>query len=142
MATELFMVRTALNALKPSDAASEESLALLPVGKALRVRVTLDRSGPHHRKFRALLSVLAKATDKDPDYLAALVKIGAGYVDPVVMADGRMAYIPQSTAFGKMSQIEFGVFYERALDFIVASVLPGVDMGELQAEVDNMIFGA
>ena len=142
MATELFMYRTVFDNLKPADAASEESLALLPVGKALRVRVTLDRSGPHHRKWRALLSVVAKATDKDPDYLAAMVKIGAGYVDPVVMADGRMAYIPQSTAFGKMDQTTFGTFYDKALDFIVASILPGVDLGDLQAEVDEMIHGA
>ncbi len=142
MATELFMYRTVFDTLKPADAASEESLALLPLNKSMRVRITMDRSGPHHRKWRALLSVVAKATDKDPDYLAAMVKIGAGYVDPVVMADGRMAYIPQSTAFGKMDQTTFSIFYDKALDFIVASILPGVDLGDLQTEVDAMIHGA
>lgn len=142
MATELFMYRTVFNKLEPSDAASEEALRALPMNKPFRVKITLDRSGPHHRQFRALLSVVAQATDKDPDHLLALIKIGTGYVDPVVMADGKLAYIPQSTAFNKMDQAAFKVFYDKALDFIVASVLPGVTLGDLKAEVDAMLYGA
>ncbi len=136
------MARTGLNVLKPADAASAETLSSLPSNKPFRVRVTLDRSGPHHRQFRALLSVVAQATDRAPDQLLAVIKIGTGYVDPVVMADGNMAYIPQSTAFDKMDQVKFKEFYDRALDFIVAHILPGVELGDLQAEVDSMIHGA
>lgn len=142
MATELFMTRTGLNVLKPADAASDDLLRGLPGNKPLRVKITLDRSGPHHRQFRALLSVVAQATDRAPDHLLAMIKIGTGYVEPVVMADGKLAYIPQSTAFDKMDQQQFKTFYDRALDFIVASILPGVELGDLQGEVDQMIFGA
>ena len=50
-----------------------------------------------------------------------------------------MIEIPLSISFAKMDQTEFESFYERAMDFLIAEVLPGIDSADLEREVQEII---
>jgi hypothetical protein len=138
MAETLFLRRGGLNALMPADSMSEEIMRSLPRSVTLKATLTQGRNVAHHRKFFALLKLVLDNQEyfQNIDELLYAIKLKLGYTIPIKLKD-TTGYMPKSISFAKMDQREFTEFYERALDFIQAEVIPGIDREELAAEMEG-----
>ena len=133
--------RKGLRGLEPVDSAAAESIATLPVGGMVMVEVTRARNIRHHRKWWALMSLIAdNLPGVSAETVCDMIKIGVGHVHAVKTKRG-MVSIPKSISFAAMDQAEFDRFYDHAVHYIASDVLPGVSSADLEREVLSMIGG-
>ncbi len=127
-------------ALRPANPDAETLMAKLAPDKLVMVDVVRSRNLYHHRLFFALMQLVyenqtAYATVDD---IVTAFKFAVGHTHKFNTKRG-MIEIPVSISFAKMDQTEFESFYERAMDFLIAEVLPGIDSADLEREVQDII---
>ena len=121
--------------LYPADDRAREALAGLPESAEVAVRLSTDRSLLQHNRFWALLDLVAKATEwETPEKLLVGLKMRLGYFDIMLMPNGKKVPVPHSIAFSAMSQADFQVFQDRAMNVLVTEVCPGLDVEQLAIE--------
>lgn len=102
------------SALVPATAYDAERCQQFKKGQTLKAdRLVKPRSNKLQGKYWACLAQFVAATGCVPtaDHLHNLLKMKNGYVTPAYMPDGKLFWIPDSTAFDKMDDGQF-------LDFI------------------------
>jgi|HubBroStandDraft_1064217.scaffolds.fasta_scaffold21533_5 hypothetical protein len=138
-------LRRSLSGFRPDDEESESALANMPVGELYRAEITKPRNPINHRRFFALLGLVYKNTDgryKSLDVLREIVTIGVGHCDTsVIKVNGETFthHTARSIAWSKMDETEFWPFWNRAVDYIIAEILPGVGKAELEREVFSIL---
>ena len=127
-------------ALRPANPDAEALLAKLKQDKLVMVEVKRSRNLFHHRKFFALMQLVyenqtAYATVDD---IVMAFKFAVSHTRKIKTGRG-VIEIPLSISFAAMDQTEFEAFYNRAMDFLVTEVLPGVNSADLEREVYDVI---
>lgn len=142
MATELWLIRR-MDTLVPANTQSLEDLRRLPADKWLLNELRMPRNVKHHRKFMAVLQAVYPHQDMWPTFnsfrKAFVAALGHGEV--VTAKDGRKFIDANSISFAAMDQTEFDQFYQRAIDFVLTKILPGVDSRDLEREVQDILEG-
>lgn len=140
-----FLADVKLGKLVPVDEQGRQRLKKLD-GKRVKVEAKVPRSGPHHRLFWALATTVWQTLPEnqqlrypDVESLVAALKIIAGHRQLIVFPDGSQGYIPKSISYDRMSQEEFAAFFEKCVDFICRTVLPGVARADLKREIEEMV---
>ena len=130
--------------IEPRSMAAALEIRRLPEGLPLRVTVSQRRNGRYHRLVFAMFSLVAEALSNGPAAKAKWdtedvlrnVKVALGYADLDAMTArqvaayglpaGTQAYVatPQSVAFDKMGEDEFGAFARAAADYIAGHLCP------------------
>lgn len=103
--------------LRPYAQHSPEMLAELPMGQVLTASPRKNRTPPRNAAYWAGLQQAVKATDAwpRPDHLHEDLKRLCGYVDLYINPlTGREEVRVQSTAFAKMSEAEFALYFRMA----------------------------
>jgi hypothetical protein len=118
-----------------------EAMERYAIGSTVEVSVRQRRSSPHHRLY---WSVLSKVVENCEDWSSAeqlhdAIKLQLGYTERMKTIDGRIAWCASSTAFGRMDQGEFRVFFDHAMGAISEFVLPGVDPVALVREAERNV---
>lgn len=135
----LMMVRrgTMLCPLSPMDS---EDVMRLPAGKPLKVKATQPRSLPQHRLYWALLRLVCDNLDQpvDDKSLHKWVKLRLGYSVAIPAKSGHV-YVDGSIAFDEMSQAEFRVYFDQAVDLIRREMIPGIGKAQLENEARAML---
>ena len=126
--------------LRPCDEVGERALKQIGQGTVVTCSVKQPRNVQHHRLFFALVSKVFENQEyfKSVEQLVAALKIAIGHVDVIQTKRGTFT-IPKSISFAKMDQAQFSEFYERAVDFVVSEVVPGLGRAELEAEIQELI---
>ena len=134
------LFKRTLTGLVPDNGPAREAMEAVRPGSVVRVRMVKPRSGPHHRKFWALMSAVADALGESvtAEKVAKVVKLRTGHVEVVKTAEGILEW-PASIAFDRMDQGEFSRFYERALVVICNDFLPGVAPGDLRSQIEELV---
>jgi hypothetical protein len=99
----------------------------------VRVEVKRPRSVQHNALYWSQLhEIVASGATKYPtaEHLHDAIKAEMGYVSPVYRLDGSVVFVPDSTAFEKMTQKDFNAFYERAIELIQTHL--GIDVSQLE----------
>lgn len=126
-----------------SSSADQETLDKLPANVDLRIDAKAPRDGGYHRFYWALLGKiqqnLPESVNLDLEALHSVVKMGAGCTYPVRLPDGTFYELPRSISFSKMDETEFREFMDRAIAFIVTSLIPGMDREVLELEVYDFL---
>lgn len=93
-----------------------------PNGERIKVSLHSGRSPSKLRFYWAFLGKVVKATDCAPsaETLHELVKLETGHTQPVKVK-GYTVLVPASIAFDRMSEDQFSVFLESAIQFIAAT---------------------
>ena len=135
MASEFLALRR-LNSLRPTDEAGEEILRRIPADAILSVRISRPRNPRHHAKFFAMLGLILKNQDhyKSIDELLDVCKLQIGHCKTIQTRRGPER-TPLSISFAAMDQTQFDGFYDRAVDWVLTDVIPGLRRAELDAEV-------
>ena len=125
--------------LMPADEQSYLAVEALKRDEEVQVCIVRERSNPQLRLFWAVLDHVAKSTAwQDPERLLVAVKLKLGRYDLMQLPNGKAVPVPRSIAFDKMSQEDFQVFMDRAIQVICEHVLGGnMDSEELINEVQG-----
>lgn len=113
-------------------------------GTFLRMEWARPRNGKHHRKFFALLTLVAENSETYNTTEKALVavKLCSGYADPFLdPVTGELTQIPQSIAYDKMEQDEFERFYSAAIDGVLQHILTYMDRATADRLIDMIVSG-
>lgn len=139
---------TGLRGATPDDHAAwtkfRRRLETMKPGTWLRIEATSPRNGKHHRKFMALLNLIAENSETYNTVEKALVavKLCVGHFEPAIHpATGELIQVPKSIAFESMGQDEFDVFYSAALDAVLQHILPQLDKEKAEHLMDMIIQG-
>lgn len=136
----IVMLRKHAGALKAADDASAETLAGIKMGEVVSCELKRPRNLQMLRLFWALMQKVAENQTHyaDAEQVCAAFKIATGHCDYVQTSHG-MVGVPKSISFAKMDQTEFREFFNKALDYLTAHVIPGLDRAQLEREVNDMI---
>lgn len=135
-----YVFRKHLRGLVPMNEQAEDALRKIKQDQDVFVKFRRPRNIFHHRKLFALLNLVCNNLDAPvtPEQLLTVIKIRTGHVDVIKTTKG-VIEIPKSISFAAMDQTAFEQFWDKAVDFIVVNVLPGVNRQELETEVLEMV---
>ncbi len=107
-------------ALVPVGPFDDEMLEQYPDGAIVEVTIKRRRSNPQNALYWATLAKVVAATDAYPsaEHLHEAIKMALGVTMPVKTFDGKLMYLPDSTAFGKMDAVQFKDFFDRAVELL------------------------
>ena len=129
-----------LSALRSADDDAETLIRSLREGEIVAADIKRPRNLAHHRKFWKLMQIVADNQEhyKDAEEVCTAFKFAVGHTQKLKTMRG-VVEIPLSISFARMDQTAFEAFYERALDFLVTEVIPGIAVKELEREIDDML---
>lgn len=114
---KLFMMRRGLR-LEPANLESQEALERIPERKMVEVEAVQRRNAAHNALYWSMLTRISGwlgQADVTPEVLHDFMKLEAGIFSQVQLPNGEIRKIPGSTAFGKMDQVAFSEYFERAV---------------------------
>lgn len=138
MATTIYMANH-LGALRPAQEQDAEVWGHLKIAEREVVKVQISR--PQNYKFRCkffvMLGIIFKNQEhyKSVDDLLDICKLGIGHVRVIQTSQG-VIRLPKSISYAKMTAPDFDDFYNRAVDWVLAEVIPGLQRQHLDAEVE------
>lgn len=137
--------------LQAIDDDGEEYLDKIKIGES----VLCDIKKPNNLKFHQKLIVLTKhafeawdppdqefrghIVQKNFDKFRKDITVAAGYFTPVVNLKGEVQAIPDSWAFGNMSQEKREKMYSAIIDVILQTVLAHYTRDDLDAVVEDIM---
>ena len=132
------LLRKTMRGFEPIDDLGREALSKIGVGDLVRAEIKRPRNTDHHRKFFAMLNLVYENQEhyKSPNDLLEVLKIRIGHCHTVQTKHGEVK-IPKSISFAAMDQTEFDQFYNRAVDWVLSEVIPGLQRGELDSEIEQ-----
>ena len=143
MAATLHMVKH-LGALRPAQDQDTEVFGHMKIadGEMVKVKISRPRNYRFHCKFFVMLSIIVSNQDhyKCIDDLLDVCKLRIGHVRTVETANG-IERFPASISFSSMDDTEFSEFYDRAINWMLAEVIPGLQRQHLDAEVEAELVG-
>jgi hypothetical protein len=89
-------------------------------GEGFQIAVTEERSGPFHRRHRAILETLFSSQERfrHIDKLHDWLKVGAGFVKWEAGKDNKPVAIPRSTGFAECSEDEIREAHKAMVDYL------------------------
>jgi len=119
-------------------------LQTLKPGSFLRMECVKPRNGQHHRKFFALLTLVAENSETYDTTKKALVavKLVTGHFDLMLNpVTGEVIQVVESIAFDAMDQDKFDVFYSAAIDGVLRHILPHIEKAQAERLIDMIVSG-
>lgn len=133
-----------LGALRPAQEQDVEVWSHMKIAEREVVKVQISR--PQNYKFRCkffvMLGIILKNQEsyKTVDDLLDVCKLGIGHVRTIQTPQG-IVRLPKSISYAKMKAPEFDAFYNRAVDWVLSNVIPGLQRQHLDAEVEAELLG-
>jgi len=125
----------------PADEGAHKYWARFAIGDQVMLDIRRPRSLPQHNLFWALAQI---AADNNPgclsgkDEAADCIKMACGLTKTTHIKYEGKWYVrkaPASIAFESMPQDEFNEFFEKAIAYVCAELVPGLDPETLEMEV-------
>lgn len=116
----------------------------LETGAHLKIEYARPRNPGHHRKFFALLQLIADNSEvyDTPEKALVALKLVTGYADPIIHpSTGEVQLIPRSISYEGMDQTEFDEFYNRAIDGVLQHILPDMPRQKFDRLLEIVISG-
>ena len=131
------LVAKHLSSLRPADAIAEAAIHGLKQGEIVTVELVRPRNIQHHRKFFAMLQTILENQEyyKSVEDLLDVCKLRIGHCRTITTARGDVK-IPKSISFASMDQVAFDAFYNRACEWVLSEVIPGLQRQHLDEEVE------
>ncbi|MBU6232518.1 DUF1367 family protein [Patescibacteria group bacterium] len=133
--------RRVANGFVPAMPSAEQMLSRVPMGAEVMISVSRPRNPGQHRKFFVLLHLIFQNQEEcqTETELRAKILVATGHCDTFPLNDGRIVAIPHSMSEESMPADDFEDFYEKAVEYIVNTIIPGLDKDLLEREVNDMI---
>lgn len=111
-------------------------MARVKFGDIVLLEARRPRNAAHHAKFFAMLGMILQNQEhyKDVEEILDVFKFAIGHTKKIKTARG-IIEVPLSISFAAMDQDQFNVFYDKAIDFMCAEVIPGLQKEDLRKEL-------
>ena len=139
MAT-IYLKKT-LGGFVPNDEEGREIAKGIKLDEVIKCEFTRPRNLRFHNLFFGLLGLVYENTDgqfKSVDHLLTVVKVGIGHCFWTILKDGTQIPHTLSISFARMDEDLFRAFFNKAVDYIIAAILP-VGKAQLESEVFSML---
>jgi hypothetical protein len=138
MSVRLLMRKTLGGSLQPIDDAGRELLSKIGASTILAVEWKRPRNVWFHRKLFAMLNIIFQNQShyKSVDDLLDVCKLRTGHIRRISTTRGDVL-IPKSISFAAMDEDSFSKFYDRAVDWMLTEVIPGLKRHDLDAAVED-----
>lgn len=114
----------------------------LAMGEMFQLDFSVPRNLAHHKKFFALVGLLAEMSDvyDNKDKALAAIKIAAGHCEfiPNPLSIELIA-LPKSISFAEMDQLAFDAFYENAVNGVLKFLLPTMNRVDFDAALEQVV---
>ena len=119
--------RKTLDGMSPADEESQEWFSKTKSGALVEMKCLRKRNLNHHRKFFQLLKVVTEHTEDfstiEQVRFALMAIMQRGTWVEVKRATNPL-FIPDSISFSNMSQHDFEVFYDDAINCMIKYIVP------------------
>ncbi len=139
---EFYLTKTDTMTFKASYDSDAEAVKHIPIGESVKAKFTKSRNIRHHRKFFAMLQMVVDNMPEtmpnqyqDIDLLLDEIKFQLGHFEMHHTLGGKDYYKVKSISFGKMDQVKFDEFYNRAVDVILKWFLKDLTKEQFEKEV-------
>lgn len=124
---------------QPADPEAHALFEAFKVGEVVRFKPAKMRNAKFHRKYWALINLCVKNTEGwTAESLSDYIKIKTGHFTPFVLpvAPDVIVRKPKSISFSAMDDIQFGLFFETAINAMIRWVVPHISAEELRNAVE------
>lgn len=123
----------------PLSEQDHEKLKRVKEGRIIEVDYKMPRNPLFHNKFMSMVRVVFDNQEQYEtiEQVLDVIKVGISHCDTMEWR-GSLIAIPRSISFGKMDELEFQSFYERAVTFALSRFLPTVERHELEQYVNEI----
>lgn len=139
---EFYLTKTDTMTFKASYDSDAEAVKHIPIGESVKAKFVKSRNVRHHRKFFAMLEMVKQNMPEtmpeqyqDTTLLLDEIKFQLGYFEMYHTLGGRDFYKVKSISFGKMDQVKFDEFYNRAVDVMLKYFLKDITKEQFDKEV-------
>ena len=143
MPTTLHMANH-LGALRPAQEQDYEVWDHMKIAEreVVKIQISRPRNYRFHCKFFAMLGIILanQVHYQTTDELLNVCKLRIGHVVVVKTPSGEERW-PKSISFAAMDESQFSAFYNRAVDWMLSEVIPGLQRQHLDAEVEAELLG-
>ena len=142
---EIFLRKRSDGSFVPEYGNDYDEVKKIPEGTEVKAVITRPRNIGHHRKFFALLRLVADNLPEGMDVyknttlLLDEIKFQLEHFELRQNIDGNPYYLVKSINFASMDQTEFKEFYSRSIDVVLKYFLKGSKREELLKEVIEYI---
>lgn len=130
------ILRRELFGLVATDDRSEAWLSSVKIGECIEVKGKRSRNLQHTRKFFSMLQLIFNNQERYAtlDHLLIAFKFAIHHTEIIRTKRGDIE-VPKSISFASMPQDQFDQFYQRAVDFVLSEVVPGMARDDLEREL-------
>ncbi len=139
---EFYLTKTDTMTFKAAYDSDMEAVKAIPIGESVCAKFIKSRNVRHHHKFFAMLKMVTENMPEtmpdqyqNIDFLLREIKYQIGHVEIHNTLGGKVEHVPRSISFGKMDQVEFEGFYNRAVDVVLKWFLKDIDKETFDREV-------
>lgn len=133
------LMRKILNGLAPDNEVAQEAIRRIAVGDVVKIEIKRPRSLPWHRRYWALVSLVANNSSYTPEEAHELIKIRCGCTKIIKERNGNVIVLPDSIAFDRMDGIAWSQFWDRVVDYCAAELLNGISSEALRMELGEIV---
>lgn len=119
------LVVKAANGIRPARAWDMEAVMADPIGTEYELHRVSKRKPAQHRTYWKALGLVVKSTDRwaTASHLHDELKLACGYYRVVKsLSTGHDILMPDSTAWDKMDQSEWAVYFDKAMEVLSGAV--------------------
>ncbi len=151
---EIHLTKLQGGLLAPANPDTEEAIGRMKLGQVIRADFKKVKNYKFHKKWFALVRFAydhwepagfddAKwggvSPEKTFDRFRRDITILAGYFDATYRVDGSVRIEAKSISFGKMSEDDFAILYDKTINVILQKILINYDKDELDRVVNNLL---
>lgn len=142
MAADVLLIREKIG-LVAADPASAEIVQAMRLGEVVTATIRRTRNPRFHRLFYGLLNLVFENQNRYAtlEQLLDAVKLNIGYYDLATIPGNPPTQLVKlrSISFAKLDETGFRQFWDQAVAFIVAEILPGIDKADLERQVLELL---
>lgn len=129
--------RKEVGGLRPIGEVAQEIVRRIALNQIVRADIRRPRNMKLHAKLWVMLTIVAENLPGQwvAEDVLDVVKMRLGHVRQIPTAKGVIT-LPGSISLASMPGDEFERFYERAVQCVIAEVIPGLKGADLAAEVE------
>lgn len=133
------LLKRTIHGLHPDNELATDKLRTIAIGDVVQCQITKPRSLPWHRRYFALVGIIADNTTYTAEEVHILLKLRCGCCKLIKERNGKEFWVPDSIAFDRMDGTDWAVYWKRVEDYVCQELIPGIDKEGLRNEIADLV---
>jgi hypothetical protein len=137
-----FLLKRTLGGFAPADDAAIAAMRKFRVGEVYRVDIVRPRNYKSLQRWWVLCQMIADNSEifHSKDQVSDFLKIRCGHAITVVaQSSGECFMVADSIDYDALSEEEFQELWKKAIDVVIADILPAITRVEIDTEIQKIM---